>query len=43
MAAHKITVALDWTPNTNHVGMFIALDKGLYLASGVEVTYRMFR
>jgi hypothetical protein len=35
--AQKITVALDWTPNTNHIGMFMALEKGLYSANGLEV------
>ncbi|TGR16135.1 myristoyl transferase, partial [Mesorhizobium sp. M1C.F.Ca.ET.196.01.1.1] len=29
-AAQKITVALDWTANTNHIGLFVARDKGLY-------------
>ena len=29
-AAQKITVALDWTVNTNHIGLFVARDKGFY-------------
>jgi ABC-type nitrate/sulfonate/bicarbonate transport system substrate-binding protein len=33
----KIVVALDWTPNTNHIGMFAAWEKGLYTKSGLEV------
>lgn len=33
-----ITVCLDWTPNTNHTGMFIALSKGYYEAEGLNVT-----
>ena len=27
-----ITVCLDWTPNTNHTGMFVAKEKGYYLS-----------
>lgn len=33
-----ITVCLDWTPNTNHTGMFVALDKGYYEEAGLNVT-----
>lgn len=36
--ASKITVALDWTPNGNHLGFFVAKDKGLYDAAGLDVT-----
>ena len=25
-ASEKVTVALDWTPNTNHIGLFVARD-----------------
>jgi len=32
------TVALDWTPNTNHTGMYVALAKGWYKAQGLKVT-----
>ena len=35
-----IIVALDWTPNTNHAGFFVALADGLYAAKGLEVTLR---
>lgn len=34
----KITVCLDWTPNTNHTGMYVALDKGYYDEAGLDVT-----
>jgi ABC-type nitrate/sulfonate/bicarbonate transport system substrate-binding protein len=37
MAAQKVTVALDWTPNTNHIGLFVARDKGFYEEAGIEV------
>jgi ABC-type nitrate/sulfonate/bicarbonate transport system substrate-binding protein len=33
----KITVALDWTPNTNHAGFFLAQQQGLYAAAGLDV------
>ncbi len=33
----KISVVLDWTPNTNHTGMYVALDKGFYTEEGLEV------
>ena len=32
-----ITVCLDWTPNTNHTGMYVALDKGYYEEAGLNV------
>lgn len=34
----EITVALDWTPNTNHTGMYVALEKGYYRDAGLDVT-----
>ena len=33
-----ITVALDWTPNTNHIGFYVAKAKGWYAEAGLEVT-----
>ena len=33
-----IRVLLDWTPNTNHTGLFTALDKGWFAAEGLTVT-----
>lgn len=36
-AGQKITVALDWTTNTNHIGLFVARDKGFYRDAGLEV------
>eukprot|EP00898_Chlorokybus_atmophyticus_P007203 jgi/Chlat1/7484/Chrsp60S06994 len=32
-----VTVALDWTPNTNHTGFFVAQAKGLYEREGLRV------
>lgn len=36
-AAQKVTVALDWTVNTNHIGLFVARDKGFYRDAGLDV------
>jgi len=33
-----IRVLLDWTPNTNHTGMFVALEKGWFEEEGLRVT-----
>lgn len=33
----KVTVALDWTPNTNHIGLYVARDKGFYKDAGLDV------
>lgn len=36
-ALRKITVLLDWVPNTNHTGMYVAIEKGFYRQEGLEV------
>lgn len=33
----KVTVLLDWLPNTNHTGLYVAKDKGYFKAEGLEV------
>lgn len=33
----QITVTLDWTPNTNHTGLYVALEKGLFANEGLDV------
>jgi ABC-type nitrate/sulfonate/bicarbonate transport system substrate-binding protein len=33
----KVRLALDWTPNTNHLGFFVAQAKGWYEGAGVEL------
>lgn len=33
-----ITFCLDWTPNTNHTGLYVALQKGYYKDLGLNVT-----
>lgn len=32
------TVVLDWTPNTNHSGLYLALANGWYQDTGLDVT-----
>lgn len=34
----KITVCLDWTPNTNHTGLYVAAANGYYKDAGLEVS-----
>lgn len=33
----KVTIILDYVPNTNHTGLYVALDKGYYEEEGLEV------
>jgi ABC-type nitrate/sulfonate/bicarbonate transport system substrate-binding protein len=35
--AGQIRVVLDWTPNTNHTGLYAALEKGYFAEEGLEV------
>lgn len=30
-------LSLDWVPNTNHTGIYVALDKGWYQEEGIEL------
>ena len=34
----KISLALDWTPNTNHAGFFVAQSQGLFSDYGLDVS-----
>lgn len=36
-ALKKITVLLDWVPNTNHTGLYVAKDKGYFKEEGLDV------
>ncbi|MBB5517118.1 ABC-type nitrate/sulfonate/bicarbonate transport system substrate-binding protein [Rubricella aquisinus] len=36
-AQEKLSVALDWTPNTNHVGLYVAQAKGWFDEAGLDV------
>ncbi|NLW43401.1 MAG: ABC transporter substrate-binding protein, partial [Tissierellia bacterium] len=33
----EITFVLDWTPNTNHTGIYVAIEKGYYEEAGLTV------
>lgn len=32
-----VRVGLDWTPNTNHTGLYVARDRGYYKEQGLDV------
>ena len=32
-----VTFVLDWTPNTNHTGLYVAMEKGYFEDAGLEV------
>ena len=34
---NTITIVLDWTPNTNHTGIFVAQAKGFFEEAGLKV------
>ena len=34
----KVTVCLDWTPNTNHTGLYVAEAKGWFEEAGLDVS-----
>ncbi|MCL1996485.1 MAG: ABC transporter substrate-binding protein [Defluviitaleaceae bacterium] len=33
----NVVLVLDWTPNTNHTGFFVAIDRGYFEAEGLAV------
>jgi ABC-type nitrate/sulfonate/bicarbonate transport system substrate-binding protein len=33
----EITFVLDWTPNTNHTGLYVAQEKGFFEGAGLDV------
>lgn len=33
----KVTFVLDWTPNTNHTGLYVAQEKGYFKEAGLQV------
>ncbi|GAB6156265.1 ABC transporter substrate-binding protein [Desulfosporosinus burensis] len=35
----SVTLMLDWTPNTNHTGLFVALEKGYFSKEGLDVKF----
>src|SRR5712691_306380 len=36
-SSDTVTVQLDWTPNTNHIGIYVAEAKGWYKDAGIKV------
>ncbi|WP_426572686.1 ABC transporter substrate-binding protein [Aquihabitans sp. McL0605] len=38
-ALDSFKVVLDWSPNTNHNGMYLAKEKGWYADAGLDVTF----
>ncbi|HET7473140.1 MAG TPA: ABC transporter substrate-binding protein [Candidatus Limnocylindrales bacterium] len=36
-APSKVRLSLDWTPNTDHTGFFVAQHRGWYTAAGIEL------
>lgn len=34
---HNVKIILDWTPNTNHTGLYVAREKGFYKEQGLHV------
>lgn len=36
-SSEKVTFVLDWTPNTNHTGIYAALELGYFDEAGLEV------
>ncbi len=36
-AKTTVRFALDWTPNTNHTGLYVALNKGYFEEAGIDV------
>lgn len=35
--SEEITFVLDWTPNTNHTGLYVAIEKGYFAEAGIDV------
>ena len=36
-ATTQVTLALDWTPNTNHTGIYVAQQLGWFKAAGIDL------
>ena len=39
-APTHVELTLDWTPNPNHVGLYVARERGLFARAGLEVAIR---
>lgn len=40
-AAKQVTMILDWTPNTNHTGIYVAKELGYYEEAGLDVAIEL--
>ncbi len=38
-APQVVSVALDWVPNVNHIGLYVAQQQGWYKAAGLDVKF----
>jgi ABC-type nitrate/sulfonate/bicarbonate transport system substrate-binding protein len=38
-AAQTVRIALDWTPNTNHTGLYVAQQQGWFRDAGLDVQF----
>ena len=38
--SETVDFILDWVPNTNHTGLYVAVEKGYFAEAGVDVTIR---
>ncbi len=38
----QVTLQLEWTPNTNHMGIYVAQEKGFFADQGIEVNIQPF-
>jgi ABC-type nitrate/sulfonate/bicarbonate transport system substrate-binding protein len=36
----EVSIVLDWTPNTNHTGLYVALEKGYFKELGLKVSIK---
>ncbi|MDZ4121010.1 MAG: ABC transporter substrate-binding protein, partial [Candidatus Cloacimonadaceae bacterium] len=34
----QVTITLDWSPNTNHTGLYVAQELGYFAEEGIEVS-----
>ncbi len=39
--SREVTVVLDWVPNTNHTGIYVAVAEGYYEQAGLDVTIEL--
>ncbi|NBJ69666.1 MULTISPECIES: ABC transporter substrate-binding protein [Clostridia] len=37
----EVSIVLDWTPNTNHTGLYVAKEKGYFKEQGLNVDIKM--